>query len=195
MKNRILLLTIIALVFVVNISPAAAEYKTMKTYSFNKKKAPKEWSSRKTFKIADDRCLGLFNNRNKRYSSKTILTLADLPKGQSIRITFDMFFIGSWDNEGKLADRFTVTIVDGPVVLDMNQFPCTLINNDDTRPVNNTGFVQVGERKRAYWIKPITIDIPHADIKAQKLELEFKGYLTGRKTEFWAINNVQIKTN
>lgn len=180
------------LALAVYFSLACADNQPVKTYSFNKKKAPKEWSARKTFKVADNRCLGLFNNRNKRYPSKTILTLTDIPAGKNLQLKFDMLFIGSWDNEGKLADRFTVTVVDGPIILDLRQFPCTLIENDDTRPVNNNGFVQVGVRDRAYWVKPITLNIPAGDIKDNTLDLEFKGYLTGRKTEFWAMDNVKI---
>ncbi|NDV27281.1 hypothetical protein [Desulfovibrio sp. JC010] len=173
-------------------APAYAQSTILKAYSFNKKKASNDWSPRKTFMVGENRRLGLFNDRNKRYPSKTVLTLSGLPTDADLKLEFDMVFVGSWDNEGKLADKFIVSAVDGPELLNMTEFPCTLIDNNDSRPVGNDGWVRVGPKERAYWIKPMTVKIPAAAIKEGSIEIQFKGFLTGRKTEFWALDNVQI---
>ncbi|CCO24692.1 hypothetical protein [Maridesulfovibrio hydrothermalis] len=195
MKKILLLLTLAAIFVFTSISTVLAQDTPFKSYSFTKKKASAQWSARKTYVIGKNRRLGLFNNRNKRYPSQTVLSISNLPDGKSVDVKLDVIFVGSWDNEGKLADRFTVTVLNGPIVLDMRKFPCTLIDSDDTKPLNNNGFVQVGERDRAYWIKPLSFEISPDLIKNNELKLEFKGYLTGRKTEFWAIDNVQIFVN
>lgn len=103
-----------------------------------------------------------------------------------------MIFVGSWDNEGKLADKFIISVLDGPELLNMTEFPCTLVDNDDSRPVGNDGLVRVGPKERAFWIKPVSVIIPAAEIKDGSIKVQFKGFLTGRKTEFWAMDNVKI---
>jgi|GEM_PF-2222737 hypothetical protein len=174
------------------VGPASADSQPIKTYSFSKNNVSKDWSPRKTFTVGEKRRLGLFNNRNKRFPSRAILTLNGLPAGTDLELKFDMIFVGSWDNEGKLADKFIVSIVDGPDLLNMTHFPCTLIDNDDSRPVGNEGLVRVGPKKRAYWIEPLTVKIPASEVTNGSLKIKFKGFLTGRKTELWALDNVQI---
>ncbi len=191
--KRILPALIICLTCTLPYAAHAAEGRqVLKMYSFEKKKAPEQWSARKTFVINANRCLGLFNDRNKRYPSSTTLTIRDIPQDKGIDVSFDMIFVGSWDSEGKLADRFIVTGNDGTELLNMTAFPCTLIDNDDSKPVGNNGLVAVGERERAYWIKRMKLEIPASAIKDGEANLTFKGFLTGRKTEFWAMDNVMI---
>lgn len=175
-------------------TPASADSTVIKSYSFDKKKASKDWSARKTFMVGENRRLGLFNNRNKRYPSQTILTLNELPAATNLELQFDMVFVGSWDSEGKLADKFVVSILDGPELFSMTEFPCTLIDNDDSRPLNNDGLVLVGAKDRAYWTEKIRISIPVNEIKKGSISIKFEGFLTGRKTEFWALDNVEIIT-
>ncbi|WP_321404075.1 hypothetical protein [Maridesulfovibrio sp.] len=191
MKKAILLCSIITCALLC-ITSASADSTTLKTYTFNKKKASGDWSPRKTFIIGENRRLGIFNDRNKRYPSIAKLSLKDLPADTDLELGFDMIFVGSWDNAGKLADKFVVSIDDGPQLLTMTEFPCTLIDNDDSKPVGNDGVVRVGPKNRAYWIKPISITIPSTSIKAGAVEIKFKGFLTGRKTEFWALDNVKL---
>ncbi|SDL16752.1 hypothetical protein SAMN05660337_2323 [Maridesulfovibrio ferrireducens] len=176
-------------------SSASAENCPFKSFSFEKKKASSDWSAKKTYVVSGNRTLGLFNNRNKRYPSQTVLTIKDIPKNSSITVKFDMLYIGSWDSEGKLADRFTITVGGGPEIMNITKFPCLLEDGDDTKPVNNTGFVKVGERDRAYWVTPLSFTVEPSVITNSELKLEFKGYLTGRKTEFWALDNVEIFIN
>ncbi|NDV23485.1 hypothetical protein [Desulfovibrio sp. JC022] len=191
MKKTIVLLTIFSCALLYCL-PVSAAQMTIKNYSFEKKKASKDWSPRKTFIVGENRRLGLFNDRNKRFPSTATLTVTDLPAGRDLELTFDMVFVGSWDNEGKLADKFTISIVDGPELLNMTEFPCTLIDNDDSRPVGNNGVVKVGPKDRAFWIKPMNIKIPASTITDGSIKIKFKGFLTGRKTEYWALDNVKI---
>ncbi|WP_432736057.1 hypothetical protein [Maridesulfovibrio sp. FT414] len=191
--KKILSAAIVMACMLPSFSHATETGEPVKTYSFSKKKAPAEWSTGKTFLIADDRRLGLFNDRNKKYPSATTLTVSNIPQGSSVEISFDMIFVGSWDSEGKLADRFTVSIAGGPVLLDMTKFPCAVIDDDDNQPTGHDGFVRVGERDRAYWISPVSVEVPASLIINGEATVEFKGFLTGRKTEFWAIDNVTIK--
>jgi len=192
--KKLLLLFVLCACALFYVTPASAGYHIIKSYSFDKKKASKDWSARKTFVVGKNRTLGLFNDRNKRYPSQTVLTLTGLTSTSDLRLKFDMIFVGSWDNEGKLADKFVISIVDGPELLNMTNFPCQLIDNDDSRPVNNNGLVRVGPKDRAYWIKPISISIPAGKIENGSISINFKGFLTGRKTEFWAMDNVQVLT-
>lgn len=192
MKRTIALLTLLCCTICCAI-PASADSTASKSYTFDKKKASKDWSARKTFMIGESRRLGLFNDRNKRFPSDTTLTLNALPANKDIELSFDMVFVGSWDNEGKLADKFIVSVVDGPELLHMTKFPCTLIDNDDSQPVGNDGLVKVGPKDRAYWIKKIAVKIPAAVINTEETEIKFKGFLTGRKTEYWALDNVKVQ--
>ncbi|TIH19924.1 hypothetical protein D0S45_00890 [Marinifilum sp. JC120] len=191
MKKTIVLLAVFGFAFFYSL-PVSAAPKAIKNYSFEKKKAAKDWSPRKTFIVGENRRLGLFNDRNKRFPSAATLTLKDVPANRDLVLTFDMVFVGSWDNEGKLADKFTVSVVDGPELLSMTKFPCTLIDNDDSRPLGNDGLVKVGPKDRAYWVKAVSIKIPATEIADGTIKIRFKGFLTGRKTEYWALDNVKI---
>lgn len=190
MKKNITLLTLFCCTFFCCL-PALADSIPLKNYTFDKKKASKDWSARKTFIVGESRRLGLFNNRNKRFPSATTLTIKNIPAGKKIKLKFDIIFIGSWDNEGKLADKFTISIVDGPELLNMTKFPCTLIDNNDSLPVGNDGLVKVGPKNRAFWTSPTSVIIPASAIKDGKTKIRFKGFLTGRKTEYWALDNVR----
>ncbi len=184
---------ILLLVCSLPISASASDtQQVLATYSFNSKKVPAQWSTGKTFVIGENRTLGLFNDRNKRYRKSTVLTIDGIPEGREVEVKFDLIFVGTWDSGGKLADRFTISEVDGNQLLEMTEFPCALIDGDESRPLDNNGFVRVGERERAYWIQPLAMNIPLSGIKNGKTAIEFRGYLTGRKTEFWALDNVKI---
>ena len=63
----------------------------------------------------------------------------------------------------------------------------------EKEPVDHNGFVEVYGHPRAYWVVSQTAVVPPDQIKDGQLTLIFRGYLTGRKTEFWAIDNVRIK--
>ena len=195
MNKLLKLISVTALSLLICTSAALAGKHPFKTYDFSTKKISSDWSTKKTFIISGNRVLGLFNNRNKRYPSQTVLTIKDIPKNSSITVKFDMFYVGSWDSEGKLADSFSVTIPEAVEVMKLTKFPCLLENGDDENPVNNTGLVKVGERDRAYWVAPLSFTVDRSMIINGELKLEFKGTLTGRKTEFWAIDNVNVFIN
>ncbi|WP_031483408.1 hypothetical protein [Maridesulfovibrio frigidus] len=194
MKKALVLLTFLALTAFLCI-PAMAADTPFKTYVFSKKKVSKDWSPRKTVSIKENRALGLFNDRNKRYSSQTVLTIKDIPAQSSVKVKFTMIYVGSWDSGGKLADRFIVSTAGGSELLNITEFPCLLENGDDNMPINNNGLVRVGERERAYWTQPLTFTIPTSEINEGEVKVKFRGYLTGRKTEFWAMDNVELYLN
>ena len=195
MNKLLKLISVTALSLLICTSAALAEKDPFKTYDFSTKKISSDWSTKKTFIISGNRVLGLFNNRNKRYPSQTVLTIKNIPKNSSITVKFDMFYVGSWDSEGKLADSFSITIPEAAEVMKLTKFPCLLENGDDEKPMNNTGLVKVGERDRAYWVAPLSFTVDRSMIINGELKLEFKGTLTGRKTEFWAIDNVNVFIN
>ncbi|SME92443.1 hypothetical protein [Desulfovibrio gilichinskyi] len=195
MNKLLKLISVTALSLLICASAATAGEPLFKTYDFSNKKISSDWSTKKTYIIAGNRVLGLFNNRNKRYPAQTVLTLQNIPKNSAVTVKFDMFYVGSWDSEGKLADSFSVTIPEGAEIMKLTKFPCILENDDDEKPVNNTGFVKVGERDRAYWVAPLSFTVDHSMVLNGELKLEFKGSLTGRKTEFWALDNVKVFIN
>ncbi len=194
MKKIVVLLTFLTLTAFLCIPAMAADI-PFKTYVFSKKKVSKDWSPRKSFPIKENRALGLFNDRNKRYSSQTVLTIKDIPAQSSVNVKFTMIYVGSWDSGGKLADSFVVSTAGGTELLKITEFPCLLENGDDNMPINNNGLVRVGERERAYWTQPLTFTIPSSEINEGVVKVQFRGYLTGRKTEFWAMDNVELYLN
>ncbi|OEU65271.1 MAG: hypothetical protein BA863_08480 [Desulfovibrio sp. S3730MH75] len=194
MKKLIVLLTCLTLTAFLCI-PAMAADTPFKTYVFSKKKVSKDWSPKKAFSIKENWALGLFNDRNKRYRAQTVLTIKDIPAQSSVKVKFTMIYVGSWDSGGKLADSFIVSIAGGNELLKITEFPCLLEDGDDNKPINNDGLVRVGERQRAYWIQPLTVTIPSSEINEDEVKVQFRGYLTGRKTEFWAIDDVELYLN
>lgn len=152
-----------------------------------------EWSTQSTTLIGSNRVLGLFNDVNGKFLKGTHLNLKDLPPGAQVNVSFDLFLIGTWDSGGKLADRFTVTTQDGKVLLELKEFPNAFVEDKDTQPVGNRGKVYVESRERAYWVVPLQVTMPSAQANGKEVSLEFRGHLTGRKTEFWAIDNVKVR--
>lgn len=161
------------------------------TYDFESG-VPGEWSRNRVCKINDNTVLGLFNNRNKKFAPETSLRLSDIPKGSQIDLSFDLYLIGTWDSSGKLADRWQLSIQNGDVLLDLRSFPNGFKDPEEKIPDGNAGFVNVCYHPRAYWIVNHQVSILPEQITEDALTLVFKGYLTGRKTEFWALDNVKL---
>lgn len=166
----------------------------VKFYDFESKPGP-SWTTQSTAVIGSTRALGLFNDVNNRYSKGTQLALTDLPPGSQVNLSFDLYLIGTWDSEGKLADRFAVTTQDERIVLELKEFPNAFADEEQTQPLGNRGKVFVEGRERAYWVVPQEFTLSPADIGGKEVTLNFRGHLTGRKTEFWAIDNVRVRLN
>lgn len=163
-----------------------------KVYDFESKPGS-EWTTQSTTLIGPNRVLGLFNDVNGRYSKGAHLTLTDIPSGSQVKLSFDLYLIGTWDSGGKLADRFTVTTQDEKMVLELKEFPNAFADEEQTQPIGNRGKVSVEGRERAYWVVPQEFTLTPNDIGGKQVTLYFRGHLTGRKTEFWAMDNVKVR--
>lgn len=152
-----------------------------------------DWTTQSTTLIGSNRVLGLFNDVNGRYSKGTHLALKELPTGSQVTFSFDLYLIGTWDSGGKLADRFTVTTQDEKIVLELKEFPNAFADEEQTQPVGNNGKVFVEGRERAYWVVPQEFTLDPTDMGGKDVSLNFRGHLTGRKTEFWAMDNFKVR--
>jgi hypothetical protein len=150
------------------------------------------WQPDKRFRIGENHVLGVFNNRNPRHPPGTRLTLRGLSPDAPLTLGFDLFLIGTWDSGGELADRWELRSVDGPPLLTLTAFPNTFSDPDETVAVGNTGWVKLYGRQRAYWVVRQTVTISPDRFPEGSLVLTFSGALTGRRTEFWALDQVEV---
>lgn len=172
-------------------SVGAAESRSLH-YDFEGTIEP-EWSTPFSTQIGNNKVLGIYNDRNDKYPKGVRLTISDIPPGARVTLSFDIYFIGSWDSEGSLADRWKLGIKGGPPLLELSKFPSAYRDKDEEHPVGNAGSLKVGNRNLPYWIKSEKVSIPPEQIKNGSIALEFQGTLTGRKTEFWALDNVRVE--
>jgi hypothetical protein len=154
-----------------------------------------EWSTRRFFQIGDKNVLGLFNDRNTKFYPAARLKLGNIPPGNRIDLSFDLYLIGTWDSGGKLADRWTLEIEEGDMLLDLTSFPNRFKDPEEKIPDGNEGWARIYHHDRAYWMESHRVTISPRQIHSDSLVLVFRGYLTGRKTEFWAIDNVRVTTH
>lgn len=153
-----------------------------------------EWSTDRTFEIGKNKVLGLFNDQSQKYPSAAILRLSHLPENTPVALSFDLYFIGTWDSGGKLADRWTLSIRDGDTLIDMNRFHYAFRDGTEAVPNSKTGSLDTGRRILNYWTVDHQVTIAPHQIKGGSLSLVFRGYLTGRGTEFWALDDVRVTT-
>jgi hypothetical protein len=154
-----------------------------------------EWSPRRFFQIGNKNALGLFNDRNTEFYPAARLKLDNIPPETHIDLSFDLYLIGTWDSGGKLADRWTLSIEGGDMLLDLTSFPNRFKDPEEKIPEGNEGWVRVYRHDRAYWMESHKVTISPHQIHGDSLVLVFRGYLTGKKTEFWAIGNVRVTTH
>lgn len=160
-------------------------------YDFEGGPAP-AWQPDKRLSIGANHVLGVFNNRNPRHPPGTRLTLHGLAAGAPLTLTFDLFLIGTWDSGGELADRWELRAGDGPPLLTLTAFPNAFSDPDETLPVGNSGWVTLYGQPRAYWVVRQSVIIPPDRFADGNLVLTFSAAVTGRRTEFWALDAVEI---
>ncbi|AGW12201.1 hypothetical protein [Megalodesulfovibrio gigas] len=154
---------------------------------------PAQFSEKAVFRLDNIKALGLFNNKNRKRPSGVTLTLEQLPAGKPLELRFDLYLVGNWESRGqRLSDRFTVHANEQQVFL-LDQFPCKILNNDETQTVDALGMVVVKEHVLGYWKVPVRVDLPAALVKDGALELDFYAKLTGKGTEFWALDDVRVR--
>jgi hypothetical protein len=163
-----------------------------RTYDFETLPVGSDWTTNMTFNAAGNRVLGPFNSKNPRYRDKTQLALKDIPAGSKIQLSFDLYCVGSLDSGGPLADKWSLT-ADGTPLLSIDKFPNAFKDKEYKLPVENIGSVTLYFRRLPFWIAKQTVTIPAAAIQKGTVTLTFQGQITGRVTEYWALDNVIAK--
>lgn len=157
-------------------------------------RAPNPAFSEQPYTSLDDiRVLGLFNNKNPKRPSGTELTLSGVPAGAALEMRFDLYLVGHWESSGSMADTFRVK-AGGDTILEMKKFPCKIRDNDEVLTEGALGLVQVKDHTLGYWHVPVSLAIPPQAVKNGVLEISFYGVLSGKGTEFWALDNVRVST-
>jgi hypothetical protein len=133
------------------------------------------------------------------------LTLDDLPPHQTLRLSFDLLILKSWDGDSPQygPDRLKLAVAGGPTLLDASfsnnhkldrdgsyqDFPKSRsVPQTDARSTNSLGYDFFGDS-----IYHFDFDIPH---DKPRLELEFTSNLfegKGAHDESWGIDNVVIQ--
>jgi hypothetical protein len=163
-----------------------------RSYDFETLPVGPDWSTNMTFSAAGNRVLGPFNSKNPRYRDKTVLTLKDVPPGIRLELSFDLYLIGSLDSEGPLADTWSLS-ADGTTLLTVNRFPNAFKDTQYKLPIDNNGSVMLYFRRLPFWVTTQTVAIPASATQKGMLALTFQGTLTGRVTEYWALDKVTLK--
>jgi len=197
-QPRILLLTVVLIALLSltgcgSLTPAPSAEPTSWYFDFDKT-VDAAWSTRTTYEVANGRVLGLFNNRNRKFRPNTRLKIEGLPPDRDVHLEFDLYLVGTWDSGGDLADLWTLTVQGGPTLIELTRFPNRFMDKEQKMPIDNDGFVVVYNKPRAYWIEHQSLTIATEHIRDGRLVLLFDGRVTGRKTEYWALDNVTVST-
>jgi hypothetical protein len=152
-----------------------------------------EWSTDRTHDLENNKILGIFNDRNQKFPNGATLTIDNIPPNTPVHLAFDLYFIGSWDSGGPLADRWTLSIKGGDTLMDMTSFDYGLQNGKKVLTAGVRGLLDTGRRKLPYHTVTNELTIKPDQIpQGGKLVLDFRGYVTGHGTEFWALDNVSL---
>lgn len=150
---------------------------------------PEAWSEDSTHEVAgQSHVLGPFNQRNDDYPDKASLSIGKESQGKPLTVEFDLVLLGNWDSQGSRADSFTVEDGDGNELLKVEEFPCNLTDKDENLPEGTPGATKVGKRYMRHCVLHKSFVLP-----AGAEEVVFKGKTTGRRSEFWALDNVRLK--
>ncbi len=163
-----------------------------RSYDFQTLPVVPDWSTNMTFSAAGNRVLGPFNSKNERYRDKTVLTLKDVPPGRKLELSFDLYIVGSFDSEGPLADTWGLS-ADGTTLLTLNKFPSAFRDKEYKVPIDNDGWVTLYFRRLPFWVTKQKVTVPASATRNGTLTLTFQGSITGRVTEYWALDNVALK--
>jgi hypothetical protein len=173
-------------------APRAVVASTQMAFDFQGS-AAREWSTSDTFAIEGNKILGLFNNVSKNYLQGTHLKIEKVPAKTAVTVSFDLYLVGSWDSGGQLADRWTLSVEKGKTLIELTKFPNAYKDTKETIPTGNNGIAVVNFRKLAYWVVKETVVVPPDQIVEGSVNLSFRGFVTGRSTEFWGLDNVTVK--
>lgn len=164
---------------------------TPRHYDFEGVATP-EWQPDKRLRIGENHVLGVFNDRNPRHPPQARLILHGLAVDAPLTLEFDLFLIGTWDSGGELADFWELRTGDGRPLLSLTAFPNAFSDPDELHPLGNAGWVPLYGRQRAYWVVRQSVSVPPDRFADGTLILTFSAAVSGRRTEFWAIDQVKI---
>jgi len=148
---------------------------------------PDAWSEDKTHEVGGSTVLGLFNQRNDDYPDDVTLRIEEGPAPEPLSVEFDLVLLGNWDSEGAKADRFEVLDNNGGTLLEVTEFSCGLTDEDENLPPKTPGATKVGRRYMRHCVLHKSFVVP-----AGTEEITFRGTVTGRRSEFWALDNVRL---
>ncbi|MGB8718769.1 MAG: hypothetical protein WCD46_05620, partial [Desulfobacterales bacterium] len=171
--------------------PAGGATPSHRHYDFEGAATP-EWQPDKRLRIGENHVLGVFNDRNPRHPPQARLILHGLAVDAPLTLEFDLFLIGTWDSGGELADFWELRTGDGPPLLRLTAFPNAFSDPDELHPLGNAGWVPLYGRQRAYWVVRQSVRVPPDRFADGTLILTFSAAVSGRRTEFWAIDQVKI---
>jgi hypothetical protein len=149
------------------------------------------WTPDWTFQAGGNTVLGMFNDNNPDYPSEAVLHLKNIPPDSSLAVSATLYLVGGWESSGRNADRFIVS-AGGETLLTITDFPCRLRHGDEQQPLGANGTVETGKRILGYWVLPLSFKVPARAVHAGEVDITFRGELTGRGTEFWGLDDVQV---
>jgi hypothetical protein len=184
-----LILPVLALVLCGLPGPDAVFAAETVSYDFESR-PDKAWSPRGRMELAEGQALGPFNSRHKEAPRRAKLKIGKELAGKPLTLRFDLLLLGQWDSGGDLADRFEVDY-GGKRVLLVNKFPCKLPPEAELMPENAPNAARVFNRWLAVCRLPQVVTLPPAE---EGDTIVFKGTCSGRRSEFWALDNVSLST-
>ncbi len=162
------------------------------THDFEPGQPIQAWSTSRTFTADGDSVLGMFNDENPNYHSGAVLSLDGIPASAGLDVTLQLYLVGGWESGGKNADSFTIS-AGGENLVELTTFPCKLRRGDEEKPVDNQGTVDTGKRILGYWVVPLKFSVPSRLIEDGQVAIEFRGDLSGSGTEFWGLDDVEVR--
>lgn len=148
------------------------------------------WSRGGTLDLDGNTVFGPFNSRNDDYRSRAKWKLDGLESAPHT-LQFDLILFGRWDSQGSMADRFELR-AGGETLLTVDRFPCKTTDADENLPEGTPGAVRIGNRYMGHCVLPQTALIPATAIEDGELKLEFWARVSGRRSEFWALDNLRL---
>jgi hypothetical protein len=165
--------------------------------------AGEEWSSEKRSRTpkGDRGFLGEF------VKEAVTLALDDLPEHRYVRVSFDLFVIGTWDGNHREwgPDVWQVSVDGGPVILRtsfgyravhyVQSFPGDYPTDEspmETGAAEKHTLGYAAKGRHADSVYKMSFTFPHRG-RALKLDFECEGNVTNAQDESWGLDNVRVE--
>ena len=154
---------------------------------------PDVWSKGGSLETASGKVLGPFNNRNTKYRGRTDLRLEGL-EARPYTLSFDLVLFGNWEcAHSAKADRVEVE-ANGVPLLKVDEFDCNTTDKDELLPKGTPGAVHIGNRWLGTCVQTHTVPVAAEMLEDNgDLRISFRGRVSGRRSEFWALDNVRLE--